>query len=234
MTDEILLDAVDVYKSYKTGSTQIEALKHVSLRVKKGEFVSIVGPSGSGKSTLLNALGGISRPTSGSIIIDGCDICSKPYSEKTHELRLTKMGFIFQFFNLIPTLTALENVMLPMEFMNIEKTERENRAKELLSLVGLGKRIGHKPAQMSGGEQQRVTIARALANKPPLILGDEPTGNLDSRTGTEIIKLLRSLNKEQGYTFVIVTHDLRVARAADRVIYVRDGKIVQEKVVENN
>ena len=231
---EKILEAIDLCKTYKTGSTHVEALKSVNFSVNKGEFVSIVGPSGSGKSTLLNMLGGISRPTSGKIIIGDWDISQKPYSEKTHELRLKKVGYIFQFFNLIPTLTAIENVELPMEFMDIGVKERHERATELLKTVGLEKRLDHKPAQLSGGEQQRVTIARALANKPPLILGDEPTGNLDSRTGTEIIKLLRQLNKEEGYTFVIVTHDLRVAKAADKVIYVRDGRIVQEKVVQNN
>ncbi len=231
---EKILEAIDLKKEYKRGTAIVEAMKGANFSVDVGEFVSIIGPSGSGKSTLLNMLGGISRPTSGSIIVDEWDISKKPYSEKTHELRLKKVGYIFQFFNLIPTLTAIENVELPMEFMNIDIEKRHQRAKDLLKLVGLEKRIDHKPLQLSGGEQQRVTIARALANEPKIILGDEPTGNLDSRTGNEIISLLKRLNKEEGYTFVIVTHDLRVAKAADKVLYVRDGRIIQKKFPQNN
>ncbi|MBS7625191.1 ABC transporter ATP-binding protein [Candidatus Bathyarchaeota archaeon] len=206
------------------GPITIKALDGVDLRVKRGEYISVMGPSGSGKTTLFNMVGGIDRPTRGRVYIDGVDIAKLDAYELAW-LRCRKIGYIFQTFNLIPVLTAIENVMLPMIFAGVEREERFRRARELLETVGLGDRLNHKPAELSGGQQQRVAIARALANNPSIILADEPTGNLDLRTGLEIITLLREMNKEKGVTVIAATHDLKMIDVSDRIIYLRDGKI---------
>ncbi len=206
------------------GPITVKALEGVDLRIKRGEYVSIMGPSGSGKTTLFNMVGGIDRPTRGRVYIDGVDIAKLDAYELAW-LRCRKIGYIFQTFNLIPVLTAIENVMLPMIFAGVEREERMRRAKEILETVGLGERLDHKPAELSGGQQQRVAIARALANNPVIVLADEPTGNLDLQTGLEIITLLRELNKEKGVTVIAATHDLKMIDVSDRIVYLRDGRI---------
>ena len=195
--------------------------------MKKGEILGIVGPSGSGKSTLLNLIGGMGRPSSGSVTVDGENLSDLGDAELTR-FRLEKIGFIFQFYNLISTLNAAENVALPMAFANVQTEEREKRAKELLRVVGMEHRFDHLPNQMSGGEQQRVAVARALANNPPVILGDEPTGDLDSKSAKNLIELIRSLRREKKITFILVTHDPLVVEGCDRVYSIRDGKINKE------
>ena len=195
--------------------------------MKKGEIVGIVGPSGSGKTTLLNLIGGMGRPSSGSVTVDGRDLSDLEDAELTR-FRLEKIGFIFQFYNLISTLNAAENVALPMTFANVQPEEREKRAKELLRVVGMEHRFDHLPNQMSGGEQQRVAVARALANNPPVILGDEPTGDLDSKSAKNLIELIRSLRREKKITFILVTHDPLVVEGCDRVYSIRDGRIIKE------
>ena len=206
------------------GPVTVKALDGVNLKVKRGEYLSIMGPSGSGKTTLFNMIGGIDRPTRGRVYIDGVDIAKLDAYELAW-LRCRKIGYIFQTFNLIPVLTAIENVMLPMIFAGVEREERFRKAREILEMVGLGERLDHKPAELSGGQQQRVAIARALANDPALILADEPTGNLDLQTGLEIITLLREMNKEKGVTIIAATHDLKMIDVSDRIIYLRDGRI---------
>jgi putative ABC transport system ATP-binding protein len=206
------------------GPVTVKALDGVDLRVKRGEYISIMGPSGSGKTTLFNMIGGIDRPTRGRVYIDGVDIARLDAYELAW-LRCRKIGYIFQTFNLIPVLTAMENVMLPMIFAGVEREERFRRARELLEMVGLGERLNHKPSELSGGQQQRVAIARALANNPAIVLADEPTGNLDLHTGLEIITLLRELNKEKGVTVISATHDLKMIDVSDRIIYLRDGRV---------
>ena len=212
----------NVGKSYMMGDTRIHALDGVSLHIKKGEFVSIVGPSGSGKSTMLHLIGALDRPSEGSVFIEGRDVSHMTDSELAG-LRCRKIGFVFQTFNLIPRLTAMENVMLPMWFAN---NIRPDRAASILGDVGLSRRMNNKPNQLSGGERQRVSIARALANEPDIIVADEPTGNLDSRTGEEIMKLLAGIH-ESGRTLVLVTHDLKISDMAERRIIMKDGKIVE-------
>ncbi|MCD6465586.1 ABC transporter ATP-binding protein [Candidatus Bathyarchaeota archaeon] len=206
------------------GPVTVKALDGVNLKVKRGEYLSVMGPSGSGKTTLFNMIGGIDRPTRGRVYIDGVDIAKLDAYELAW-LRCRKIGYIFQTFNLIPVLTAIENVMLPMIFAGVEREERFRKAREILEMVGLGERLDHKPAELSGGQQQRVAIARALANDPALILADEPTGNLDLQTGLEIITLLREMNKEKGVTIIAATHDLKMIDVSDRIIYLRDGRI---------
>ncbi len=206
------------------GPVTVKALDGVNLKVKRGEYLSVMGPSGSGKTTLFNMIGGIDRPTRGRVYIDGVDIAKLDAYELAW-LRCRKIGYIFQTFNLIPVLTAKENVALPMIFLGVPKEEREKKAVELLKTVGLGDRIDHRPTELSGGQQQRVAIARALANDPALILADEPTGNLDLQTGLEIITLLREMNKEKGVTIIAATHDLKMIDVSDRIIYLRDGRI---------
>ena len=195
--------------------------------MKKGEILGIVGPSGSGKTTLLNLIGGMGRPSSGSVTVDGENLSDLGDAELTR-FRLEKIGFIFQFYNLISTLNAAENVALPMAFANVQTEEREKRAKELLRVVGMEHRFDHLPNQMSGGEQQRVAVARALANNPPVILGDEPTGDLDSKSAKNLMELIRSLRREKKITFILVTHDPLVVEGCDRVYSIRDGKITKE------
>jgi putative ABC transport system ATP-binding protein len=219
MEEDMIVETRNLVKVYKMDSIEVRALNGVNLHVHKGEFVSIMGPSGSGKSTLLHLVGGLDRPTEGEVIIDGEDI----FHEKMNldDFRNRKIGFIFQLHNLIPTLTALENVEIPA--FKMPRNERRKKAEEMLSLVGLGDRMHHKPTQLSGGQRQRVAIARALMNDPSIILADEPTGELDSKSGAEIIELLLSLNRDYGKTFVMVTHNPENAAKTDRIIYLRDG-----------
>lgn len=220
----------NLHKYYGKGtSCEVHVLKGINLKIKKGSFTSIMGPSGSGKTTLLDIIGCLLRPTKGEIWIDGIKINELPDKELA-KIRSRKIGFVFQQYNLIPSLTALENVEIPMRIAGKSKEFSRKRAKELLELVGLGKRIFHKPSQLSGGEQQRVAIARALANEPKIILADEPTGNLDTQTGDKIVKLLNILNKEKGYTILMVTHDPRIGKHADNIINLRDGEIVKEVI----
>ncbi|MBI4744092.1 MAG: ABC transporter ATP-binding protein [Actinobacteria bacterium] len=211
-------------KIYMMGKVETPALSGVDITVKKGEFVALMGPSGSGKTTFLNLTGMLDNPTDGKIHIDGFDISALKESKKSL-FRLEKLGFIFQFFNLFPELTALENVYLPMMLKGIKKKDYISRAEELLDLVGLKKRMRHYPAELSGGEQQRVTIARALSNSPALILADEPTANLDSTTAAEIMELFREINK-QGETIFMVTHEKEFGEKADRIIKLKDGLVV--------
>ncbi|MGQ9888395.1 MAG: ABC transporter ATP-binding protein [Aggregatilineales bacterium] len=209
------------------GKITVHALRGVDLTVYPGEMVSIVGPSGSGKSTLLGLIGGLDSPTHGTIEIDGVDI-TRMNEDRLTEIRNEKIGFIFQFFNLIPTLTALENVALPIQFARKPRFRPEARARELLEMLGVGDRLHHRPAELSGGQQQRVAIARALANNPPLILADEPTGNLDSESGQLVLDALKRIQREAGTTVVIVTHDPDIAQVADRTVRLVDGRIVHD------
>jgi putative ABC transport system ATP-binding protein len=215
----------NVGKSYGIGDYELHVLRDISVSIKKGEFVAIKGPSGAGKSTWMNLIGSLDLPTEGNIILDGHDL-STLSEEELAVLRSDKIGFVFQNFNLIPSLTAFENVSMPLIFQDIEKKNREEIARNLLEKVGLKERIHHKPSEMSGGEKQRVAIARALVNNPDIILADEPTGNLDSKTGKEIIELLMGLNKK-GKTLIIITHDDKIAKLAERVINLKDGEIIR-------
>jgi putative ABC transport system ATP-binding protein len=217
----------DVWKIYKMGETEVKALRGLNLDIYPGEFVAIQGPSGSGKSTAMNMVGCLDTPTKGHIFLDGKDI-SQLHESDLAQLRGKKIGFIFQQFNLINTLTALENVMLPMAFQNIEKKEREKKAKETLTFLGLGERINHKPTELSGGQQQRVAIARSLANDPDIILADEPTGNLYSKTGKEVMEFLTKLNTEKNKTIVMVTHDNTLGKFAKKTYLLKDGAITKE------
>ncbi len=215
----------DICRQYQLGSTEVRALNKIDLEIDQGEFVALVGPSGSGKSTLLNLLGGLDTPTRGEVNVRGLALHQATEKELTIHRR-HNVGFIFQTFNLIPTLTALENVALPLMLSGVQRTEREVRAEELLARVGLTHRLDHRPTEMSGGEQQRAAIARALVNDPKIILADEPTGNLDTNTGSEVMDLLRDLNQEREVTLIIVTHDPEVAAYADRIIHLRDGEVI--------
>jgi len=222
MTTAIKL--VDICRQYHLGSTDVNALNNINLEISQGEFVALVGPSGSGKSTLLNLLGGLDRPTSGEIIVQENSLQQATEKELTAHRRYN-VGFVFQSFNLLPTLTALENVALPLMLSGVGLTERSARAGELLKRVGLGHRLDHRPMEMSGGEQQRAAIARALVNNPKFVLADELTGNLDTSTGADVMSLLRELNTERGVTLIIVTHNPEVAAYADRIVHLRDGEI---------
>ncbi|MCD6105163.1 MAG: ABC transporter ATP-binding protein [Thermosipho sp. (in: Bacteria)] len=217
----------NVKKIYKMGEVEVKALDDVSFKINSGEFVIIMGPSGSGKSTTLHIMGCLDKPTDGSVYIDGVDV-SNLKDKELAKIRGEKIGFVFQQFNLLPRLTAIENVELPMIYRGIPHQKRKKRAKELLELVGLGDRINHKPTQLSGGQMQRVAIARALANEPSYILADEPTGNLDSKSGKGILEIFEKLNKE-GMTVVIVTHDPELELLGNHLIYLRDGKIQEER-----
>jgi putative ABC transport system ATP-binding protein len=231
---ENIIELKDVSKYYKMGESLVKAVDCINLSVKDGEFVAVMGPSGSGKSTSMNLTGSLDLPTKGNIYLGKENIENLEESELA-QMRGGKIGFIFQQFNLIPNLTAKENVMLPMLFQNIDKEYREERAENLLKTVGLGERMDFYPKQLSGGEQQRVAIARALANKPDIILADEPTGNLDTKTGDRVMEFLTSLNKK-GRTIIIITHDDNLARKYAKIIYsLRDGKIesVERKIGEN-
>lgn len=225
---EYIVETVDVTKTYMSGGRPLDVLKGVCLSVEPGEFMAIMGPSGSGKSTLLNMIGALDRPTSGKVFINGTDL-SHLNDNQIADVRNREIGFIFQFFNLIPRMDAQGNVELPMAIAGTPRGERKKRALDLLNMVGLGDRADHKPSQLSGGEQQRVAIARALSNEPNILLADELTGNLDSKTGDEIMHLLRQLNKEEGKTFILITHDPQVAQNVDRLISFKDGVIEGEK-----
>lgn len=225
-----IIELRNVWKTYKMGDTPVHALQGISLAVKPGEFIAIQGPSGSGKSTAMNLVGCLDVPTKGEIYLDGNNISHLSESDLA-QIRGQKIGFIFQKFNLIETLTALENVTLPMTFQGIPEEERTKKAEALLKQFGLGERMDHKPNQLSGGQQQRVAIARALAIDPPVILADEPTGNLDSKTGREVMEFLRELNKHYGKTIVLVTHDDVLAHVADRIEFLKDGKITKTKTI---
>jgi putative ABC transport system ATP-binding protein len=214
-----------VTKIYDLGATKVRALNDINLTIKKGEFIAVEGPSGSGKSTLLNIIGCIDTPTSGKISIAGVDVSKLPDRELT-KIRLKKIGFIFQLFYLIPTLTAQENIELPMREAKIPNRQRKQRADKLLGMVGLSKRGHHYPNQLSGGEQQRIAIARALANEPEIILADEPTGEIDRPTSAKILKIFKNLVQETDLTIILVTHDPKVAAEAHRRITIEDGKIV--------
>ncbi len=221
----VVLRATDLTKDFTLGSVIVHALRGVTLTIYEREMVGVVGPSGSGKSTLLGLIGGLDRPTSGRIEIDGVDITDMGEGRLT-EVRNERIGFIFQFFNLIPTLTALENVALPIQFARRPRFDPERRARELLDLLGLADRLHHRPMELSGGQQQRVAIARALANNPPLLLADEPTGNLDSEASAVVIQALRDVSRGTGTTVVLVTHDPELAGQMNRVVALADGRIV--------
>ena len=221
---EYAVKTLDVKKEYVMGKQTLMALKGVSVEIEQGEYISIMGPSGSGKSTLFNMIGGLDKPSGGKVYIDEVDISGLDAFELAW-LRCRKIGYIFQTFNLIPVMTALENCTLPMVFAGMGSQEAMDKAADLLALVGLGDRIRHKPLELSGGQQQRVACARALANDPTIILADEPTGNLDLKTGKEIIALLRKLNEEKGVTIISATHDLKMLDVSDRIIWIRDGRV---------
>jgi len=222
-----LIELVDVWKTYHLGKTSLDALKNINLRINKGDFLAVMGPSGSGKSTAMNVIGCLDMPTRGKVFLEGSDTSKLPESELAH-IRGKKIGFVFQMFNLISTLTASENIILPMIFQDISKEEREKKSHELLELVGLEGRANHRPNELSGGEQQRIAIARSLANSPSIVLADEPTGNLDSRTGQSIMDMLVNLHKKQHKTIVVVTHDVRIAKYAKRVVNLIDGSIAYD------
>lgn len=219
-----LIEMVDLRKVYKTGTVEVDALIDINLVIDTGEFLAIMGPSGSGKSTLMNILGCLDAPTSGQYLLNGKDV-SKLGRDQRAEVRSQKIGFVFQGFNLLPRISAVRNVELPLIYGHFLKKIRREHAEEALCLVGLGDRIGHLPSQLSGGQQQRVAIARALVNNPDIILADEPTGNLDTRTSAEIMDIFRKLNQERHITFVLVTHDRDIGTLTDRRILIRDGRI---------
>jgi len=230
MKKDLIIKLDNVWKIYKMGEVEVPALRGLNLQIKRGEFVAIQGASGSGKSTALNSIGCLDVPTKGKIYLEGRDI-SKLAESELAQIRGKKIGFVFQQFNLINTLSALENVTLPMIFQNVTSAERIKKAKELLEMVELGERISHKPTELSGGQQQRVAIARSLANEPEVILADEPTGNLDSKTGETVITFLEKLHKEKKTTIVMVTHDAVLAKHAQRIEYLHDGVIIKTKKV---
>ncbi|MDD5178391.1 MAG: ABC transporter ATP-binding protein [Candidatus Nanoarchaeia archaeon] len=224
---EIIIDIRNVWKIYTMDEVKVNALRGLNLKVKKGEFLGILGKSGSGKSTAMNMIGSLDTPTKGDIYLDGVNISNLSESQLA-QLRGKKIGFIFQTFNLIPSLTTLQNVMLPMMFQNISPEKREKIAMEILNSLGMSHRLHHTPAKLSGGERQRVAIARALVNNPEVVLADEPTGNLDSKTGKEVVDILRNLHEKDKKTIIIVTHDEALVKVCDRVCYLKDGEIIKE------
>ena len=226
---DAVVEAINLQKTYMLGKVPVEALRGVNLKIKKGDFVAILGPSGSGKSTLLNLIGALDKPTSGTLLIDGVDV-SKLNDNQLADLRL-RVGFVFQFFNLIPRFAAIDNVELSMSIANVSRSERKKRAEDLLETVGLKDRMKHKPAELSGGQQQRVAIARALANTPSFLLLDEPTGNIDSKTAHELMQIIKKLN-EKGVTIIMVTHDQHLAREAKRTVQMMDGVITSDEVTQ--
>ncbi len=226
------IQSINLTKIYGTGAAAVTALDHVNITVKQGEFVAVMGPSGCGKSTLLHLIGGLDRPSDGKVLIEGISIADMP-DDRLTELRRRKIGFVFQFFNLIPVLNAAENAALPITLDGVKQAEAKAKAGEWLSRFGLGDRLASRPDQLSGGQQQRVAIARALAADPALILADEPTGNLDTRAGDEIAGLLRDVARQYGRTVIMVTHDPRIAAYADRIIFLKDGKVVDDTQLES-
>jgi len=227
---EALIKLEDVWKIYQFGETELAVLKGVSLEIAPGSFVVILGPSGSGKSTMLNMVGCLDLPTKGKVFLDGRDI-AKMSEDELAQVRGQKIGFIFQQFNLLHNLNALENVTIPMVFQNKSEPEQQARARFLLGSLGLGERIFHRPNELSGGEQQRIAIARALSNNPEIIVADEPTGNLDSTTGKKIMEILIGLHKNEGKTIVVVTHDPNIANYSNQVVHIKDGQIVSNHLV---
>lgn len=223
-----IVEAVNLKKTYMLGKVPVEALRGVNLKVESGDFLAILGPSGSGKSTLLNLIGALDKPTEGKMMIEGVDISTLNDNQLTDLRR--RVGFVFQFFNLIPRFSAKENVELSLSIADVSRSDRKKRAESLLETVGLKERMNHKPAELSGGEQQRVAIARALANSPRFLLMDEPTGNIDSKTANEILRLIKELNEEKGVTAIMVTHDQRLATQSKKTVLMLDGLIVQETV----
>jgi putative ABC transport system ATP-binding protein len=228
---EYIVRTKNLAKEYTMGGQTLRALDGVQLDIRRGEYISLMGPSGSGKSTLFNMIGGLDKPTEGSVFIDEVDMAQLDASELAY-LRCRRIGYIFQTFNLIMVMTALENVTLPMIFAGIPADEAAEKGIQLLKTVGLGERLHHKPTELSGGQQQRVAIARSFANDPVIILADEPTGNLDLRTGKEIIDLLRVMNKDRGVTIISATHDLKMIDVSDRIVWIRDGKL--ERIEERS
>jgi putative ABC transport system ATP-binding protein len=222
----------NVFKTYDLGEIQVQALRGVSLEIREGEFVAVMGPSGSGKSTIMNILGCLDRPTKGHYYLDGVDVSAMSKTELAR-IRNRKLGFVFQQFNLLSRTSALENVELPTVYAGISPAERTKRATEALTRVGLADRAGHHPSQLSGGQQQRVAIARGLVNRPSILLADEPTGNLDSRTSVEIMEIFQTLNNEQGLTIVVVTHEPDIAQYATRNLLFRDGKLKRDSFVQD-
>jgi len=227
----VIIKLEDVWKIYKLGELELPILKGVSLEIARGAFVVVLGPSGSGKSTLLNMIGCLDLPTKGRVFLEGNNI-SKMSEDELAQIRGRKIGFIFQQFNLLQNLNALENVMIPMIFQGKSEKERQERAKSLLNSLELGNRIDHRPTELSGGEQQRIAIARSLANNPEIIVVDEPTGNLDSSTGKKIMEILIDLHKNEGKTIIVVTHDPNIANYSNQVVYLKDGKIISNHLVE--
>ncbi len=227
----VVVETVDLKKIYHLRGEVVNALRGISIRVTKGEYISLMGPSGSGKTTLFNMIGGLDRPTEGTVLIDNIDL-SKMSNKALAWLRSRKIGYIFQTYNLIPVLSALDNVALPMIFTGMPKSDRITKATKLMELVGLGERLHHRPTELSGGQQQRVAIARALANDPAIILADEPTGNLDLSTGLSIVQLLYRLKTERETTVICATHDLKMVDVSDRLAWLRDGSI--ERIEERS
>lgn len=221
---DTIIRAENVKKLYRTGEEELWALKGVSLDIFRGEFISIMGPSGSGKSTFFNQIGALDKPSEGRVFFEGHSVFDLSESQQAW-FRCNKIGYIFQTFNLIPVMSALQNVTLPLVFKGVPHGEAERRGREILERVGLGHRVGHKPFELSGGQQQRVAVARALVNRPSVILADEPTGNLDTKTGNEIIDLLKEMNREDGVTVVCSTHDPKMLRTSDRICWMLDGRL---------
>ena len=221
---DIVVECINLRKSYILGEVRVDALRGINMKINRGEMVSIMGPSGCGKTTLLNIIGSLDNPSSGQVLLERNDI-SRASEQELTEIRRKSVGFIFQFYNLLPVLTALENVELPMLIAGIPKDERIKRATELLEKVDLLKRKDHKPDELSGGERQRVAIARALSNRPTILLADEPTGDLDTESGSSILNLLKDVNKTENQTLILVTHDSNIAKQANRVFHIKDGMV---------
>jgi len=231
---DVLMELRDIYKIYKLGEVKVKALNGVTLRIERGDAVVILGPSGSGKSTLLNMLGALDRPTKGGIFLEGTSL-ARLSDGGLSKIRREKIGFVFQSFNLIPTLNAVENVMLPLTPVARDKAKLRKKANALLAKVGLAGRTDHRPTELSGGEQQRVAIARALINDPAIVLADEPTGNVDSKTSADIMALMSTLNKERGQTLIIVTHDTQLTKIGTRIVRLLDGRVIEDQsILEQN